>query len=251
MKHALALAVFLLAALLAPASYAQREPIPTSEITGTVNGFDTDQSILDVNTRVGRRLYLITNTTLVLLNNHSSTTANIQPGDEVTISYYYPTSEAVIVQLFRETRLRGTVRTVTGTNLDFRLTRRSAVTLRTDALSEIEIEGIRVTNNAVLAGLEATALVEPGTLLVIGLNVHANGAQAKVTLVDTTAGTITIGGRKPRTFTVDPNATLRRDGATATLADLVVGDQVKIAFVKKSGSLRALAVQARSGGASP
>lgn len=51
--------------------------------------------------------------------------------------------------------------------------------------------------------------------------------RGKLTAVDTTAKTITVGGKeKDRTFSVTSETRIKKDGKPATLADAKVGDEV-------------------------
>ena len=109
---------FLLLALLALAapsavSATTVATLPPSQVSGTVIGYDTAATLLNVLTRLGAKSFLVTNTTVVLLNNHSATTTNIQAGDQVTVTYDYSTFTALKIHLFRETKETGTIKSVT------------------------------------------------------------------------------------------------------------------------------------------
>lgn len=217
-----------------------------AEATGTVSGFDTGQSLLDVNTRLGSKLFLVRPTTLILLNNHTATTDSIELGDDVTVTYRFDTSEATQIHLFREARSRGRITAVGTGTMDLRKANGAVVRLRPDANSRVELEDILLVNQSVLVGRQASAVFEPGTLVLLSLAARSSRAEGRVQSRDTTAKTVTLaGGRTPRVFTLDAAATVRRNGAVAALADIQVGDRVTIAFVRTGTIRKALAVRAR------
>lgn len=222
-----------------------------TEATGTVSGFDPGQSILDVNTRLGSRLFLLRPTTLILLNNHTATTDSIEPGDEVTVTYCFDTSVATQVHLFREARSRGRITAVATGTMDLRKANGAVIRLRADANSRVELNEILLGNQSVLVGRQAAAVFEPGSLVLLSLSARSPRTEGRVQSRDTTAKTLTLaGGRTPRVFTLDAAATVRRNGAVATLADVQAGDRVTIAFVRIGTTRKALAIRARGNAAS-
>jgi hypothetical protein len=214
-----------------------------TETTGTVTGFDPDSDQLSVNSRLGPKLFLVTSGTAILLNNHAAGTNDIQAGDQVAVTYRFDTSVATIVHLFRETRIQGRVVSVGATAIGFRF-RRATLQLRTDAGSRIEVADIPMSGGQALIGRRATAIFEPGTLLLLSLSANAPVASGRLSAVDAAARTVTVAGRRSVQFTLDAAAGVRRNGQAAAIADLRVGDRVKVAFAREGPTNRALAVQA-------
>lgn len=216
-----------------------------AEVSGTVVGYDNPSTLLTVNTRLGRVQFLVRNTTVILLNNHSGTVQNITANDEVTVRFDLATRVAVRVHLTRESRQRGKVTNVTATALDLRFAG-AVVSYRLDANSVVEMEQILLNNRAVLIGRTARVVYEPGANpLTLRVQGEVSSVVSTVTAVSTTDSTITVAGRTPRTFKLDPLATLRRSDLIVNLTALVVGDRVRVAFVKSGETLTALAVSAR------
>lgn len=224
---------------------------PDVTVRGTVIGYDPQSDLLNVNTRLGSRLFLVTASSLILLNDHNATVNDITPGDRVRVTYDYNTSEAVIVDLTREVRRTGKVTSVSTNGFNFRLPGGGNLTLTTNVNTRITVGGLLVENRAILVGRQATLLYEPVTFLALGLSAQAQTVSGAITAIDATARTLSVARNATRAFTVDTNATIRRDGVTATLADLVVGDRITLAFVRHGTTRRALVLQARSQVAAP
>jgi len=237
----------LLACLLpVPLSPAHAGDPPLAEAVGRVISFEQATGILALNTRLGREEFSVSDETLVLLNNHAADTGDIRRGDRARVTYRFDTSEAVIVHLTREAALSGRVVRVTGSSIEVRVGRGAVVSLRPDANSRVELEGIPLEEHSVLVGLRVEAVYEPETFLLLALDGDAPVARGVVSAVDAKTRTLSISGARARTFAVDQAATVRRDGASATLASVAVGDRVRVAFVREGGSLRALAIRAQS-----
>jgi hypothetical protein len=212
--------------------------------TGTVIGFSAQDQVLRVNTRLGALSLLVTSDTLVLLNNHTATNTDIRAGDKVTVEYRFDTREVKLVHLVRQQRRTGRIVDVTATAVVLRVDGAN-LSLRTDTQSLVELEEIPLTTRSVLIGRQATAVFEPGSLLLLSLNGESELVTAPLTAVDATARTVTLGGRRPRTLTLDSAATLLRNGTTTTIASLVTGDRVTVAFIRQGTVLRGLALTAR------
>jgi len=218
--------------------------LPTTTVSGTIIGFDNSTALIAINTRLGRRSLLLNSGTLVLLNNHSAARTDIQIGDDARITYEYSTSIATTIHLFRTASRTGTVGTVAATSVQLRLSRRANLTLQANTSTVTDVEGILLDQRGVLTGVRAKAVFEPGSLLLLKLRATSKLASGAIVTVDDEADTLTITGRRDLAFAVDPLATIRRAGATATLADLAVDDDVRVAYVKEGATLRALAVEA-------
>ena len=224
-----------------PPALAQHE----TEITGTITGYDGQQSILTVNTRLGSRGFLLDQLTLILLNNHAGDTDDFRLGDRVLVSFRFDTAVASRVHIFREARQRGKIVSASNTAINYRVGGGAALNLRLDANSRVELAGIPLSGVALLAGRRATAVYEPGTFLLLSLSAEASSLNGRVQAVNVANGTLTLTGGKSRVFTVDPVATIRRDGRTTTLSALQPGDRVRLAFTRGGAGQTALAVQAR------
>lgn len=217
---------------------------PTARVSGTIIGYDNTTALIAINSRLGRRSFLVNAGTLVLLNNHSAARTDIQIGDDATITFEYSTSTATTIHLFRTASRTGTVGTVAATSVQLRLSRQANLTFQANAATVTDVEGIPLDQRGVLAGVRAKAVFEPGSLLLLKLRATSKLASGAIVTVNDEADTLTIAGRRDLAFAVDPLATIRRAGATATLADLAVDDDVRVAYVKEGAALRALAIEA-------
>ena len=224
-----------------------RPPELQPQVIGTVLTYDGQDGLLNVKTKRGSRLFLLTGATSVLLNDHPASENDILVGDDVTVTYDNTNSDALVVALTREARREGQVTAINGTSLGFKTKQGTTFTLQMDAKSSIVVGGIPVDNLQILVGQPATLLYEPVTFLVLGLSVNTSTVAGALTAVDTKAQTIMVARNQVRTYTIDPNATIHRNGKTATLADLVVGDRINVACTSPGRrSNRALAIDARS-----
>lgn len=244
--HRLLLILTFACAVLVPGGAARSAPatLPSAEIAGTVVGFDGTTSLIALHTRFGRRSFLLTPTTLILLNNHSATVNSITIGDEARINYQYDTSTANTVHLIRKIRRNGTVGTVTANAVQFQLSRRTFLQLQANSASLVEVEGIPITDRSVLTGVRARAVFEPGSLLLLSLRASSRVSRGRLAAIDPVESTIAISGRRTLVLPVDPLATIRRAGLTATLDELAVDDRVVVAYVRERGALRVLAIEA-------
>lgn len=221
--------------------------LPAVAISGTVSSFDNGTALIGLNTRLGPRSFRLNSSTLVLLNNHTAARTDIQIGDSATIVYQYETSVANTIHLVRTARRSGTVGTVTATTVQLQLSRRANLQLQANAASVVEVEGIPIADRGVLTGVRARAVYEPGTLLLLKLHADSKLARGRIVTVDATASTLAVTGRRDLALAVDPLATIRRAGLTATLEELAADDRVVIAYVKEGSVLRALAIEATPG----
>ncbi len=223
-----------------------------AELEGTVFGFDQDSGQLNVTTRIGPRILLVTNGTQVYLNGRGSAIGSVQQGDTVDVSYDYATSEVIEIYVTRERRRSGTISAATANSIDLRMSGNRQLTMQFDSASRTELAGIAVTDRRVLAGLPATVVFQPGTSnLVLSLAAEANSFKGTIRTITTATRVITVAGtgqdRGTRTVTLDALATLRRNDATAAITEFVVGDQVTVVFVKQGTTRRGLALQGRTG----
>jgi hypothetical protein len=230
----------LLFALVGVRTQSQAAPRLT-ELTGTALGFDQEQSLLSVNTRLGPKLFLVTPRTLFLLNNHEADVDDVLPGDEVTVRYQFDTSEARLVHLFREARQTARVTAATANSLSLRV-RGATLTLQANAASQMQLANIAVGNPQVLVGQRVTAVFEPGSQLLLRLKGDVSAANGTVTAVNTTTNQVTLSGRRGGVFTLDPSATIILGEEQVTLPDVVVGSRARLAFVRSAGLRRGLAL---------
>jgi hypothetical protein len=214
-----------------------------TETTGTITGFDEDQSLLNVNTRLGPKLFLVTEQTVILLNNHDGDTDDLVPPREVEVHYRFDTSEAFLVHVFSQATRSGTVVEADDNSLDLRV-KTAVLGLDIDDQSLLHIGDILLEDPAVLAGLRAKAVFEPGSDLLLRLNAESQAFSGNITALDTMARTMTVTGKKARSFEVDAAATVLIGNDFDDLDGLTVGDKVRVAFVKRGGTLQALAIKA-------
>ncbi len=229
---------------------AARAAVRDVTLTGTVISVETSTGTaqqfrrLAVNTRLGPKTVLIANTTLLLLNNHSTTAASIAVGDRVSVTYDYSTLVASIVEITREEKITGKIVSASATEIDVK-THGAILALKTDPNSVVDLNNILVSNRAVLTGQRGTFIFEPTTNLLLSMNASASLLRSTLTAVDTAKNTVTLAGRSPLTIALDPNATLLRNNAVVPLTSLVIGDRLRVAFTRNTtGTLRLLALSA-------
>lgn len=212
--------------------------------TGTVISFGQQSSLLSVNTRLGPKVFLVVPQTVVLLNERPSTTASLVAGAEVELEYRFDTSEVFIVRITRETRQRGRVVSVTNNGLVFRLERGGQLNLTTDSQTELRLGGILLDNREALVGRRGSAIFQSGGQLLLRFAGEASEFRGRVVSVDELTSTLEVSGRRNRTFTVSPAATVRLNDGITTLGALEPGDRVHVAFNRSGGVLQAAAVEA-------
>lgn len=233
------------ALLLAGAAAPARAQLPAAE-RGRISSIDNGAQRLGINTRLGVLLFTWTNQTLFLLNGHSAAQGDMRLNDRVEVDYLYPTGELLVVRLRRTQRMNARVTGTTQTTIGVR-NRGAALTLRVDGASSITAAGLQISNNAVLVGERVSVVVEPGQQpLLLNLSVKARRIAGEIIAVDAAAGAITIRDRRERTFVTPSTATLRRDGAAISLANVAVGDSVIAAFTRSGSTRRILVLEASS-----
>jgi hypothetical protein len=224
--------------------FAQINDPPVARQSGEVSGFSQQTFILTLETRLGTRQYQLTESTLVTLNGRQVDTDGITEGDHAVVVYELGTANAVEVRLTREEEVRGRVIGVSNTTLEFRTKSKAILTLRPDDFSHVDIAGLPVDDLNILLRRTAKVIYEPGTFLLLSLAADANYAAGTISVIDAATRTLTVTGKKERAFVVDANATIRRDGETAAIDALAVGDKVRVAFVKGTTGLVALSLSA-------
>jgi hypothetical protein len=229
-----------------PTLAAPLQSLPEAHVSGKVYTYDNEAQLLSVNTRLGLKRFIVTNSTVLLLNNHTTAFTNITTGDQVTVDYQYETSTANTIRLIREASRTGMVTSTTATGISLRLNSGAVLPLVINSSSVLELGGIPLTTHSVLVGRRVTAVYEPGTLAVLSLEASSKTAKGTITAVDPTGLTLAISGKKAFTFAISSDATVRRTGASAELTDLVVGDRVVVAYLREASTVRALAIDARA-----
>lgn len=245
-RLSLLLAVFPLLALCAARPAAALRSLPEAHLSGTIFAYDPAGPLLSVNTRLGLKRLLLNNRTLVLLNNHTTTLTANNVGDQVSVDYQYETSTANTVQIIREASRTGTVVSTTATSISVRTAKGIIQAFTTNANSVVELGGIPLTANGVLVGRKVTVIYEPGTSTLLSLDGSSKTVKGTITSIDAAARTLAISGNNPLSFTISTDATVRRAGVSAALADLAVGDRVTVAYLRSAGTVQALAIDARA-----
>lgn len=241
--------IFLIACLLALAVTGLkpvRAGLPAN-VEGEIASISTGSQTLGINTRLGVLLFVWNSQTLFLLNGHTAGQADMRLGDRVEARYLYPSGELELVHLFRKQRTASApITAVSNTSVEARIDRAN-VTLRTDSASQISAAGISISNRAVLVGRRARIVFEPGQQpLLLKLQAKARATAGEITALDAAASLITIRGRSDREYEIVATATIRRDGASSSLAALAAGDTVRAAYVKDGRKLLIIAIEAFS-----
>lgn len=218
----------------------------TTELSGKVQSYSANTALLAVLTRLGLKSFLINDGTIITLNNHSGTTADLRSGDEVTVTYEFSTARAVRVRLVRENKLKGKIRTVTAAAIEVGAGAGSALSLRVNTSSKINLDGIVLTDRSVLVGIPATAIYEPGTLTLLSLRGTATVFSGRISAIDVANRRVTLVNRATRVITLDSRATLQRNGTAAAIGDLVVGDLVRASYVNDGTVFRGFAAEANN-----
>ena len=230
---------------------------PITHAQGTVSGFDDDAGLLTIETRLGRRQFFITGGTLILLNGRAGDTGDFGGGnngvneDYADVAYHIDSLEAVKVRLTREQRRSGRITAADDNSIDLRLRAGGALELEMDNQSRRRAAGVKVEDAAAMVGLNADAVFEPGTGLLISIQAAASTLRGRVTAVDDTAETLTVDGPRDLSFVVPDNATIRRAGQTATLADVAVGDRAQVVFARRGVERQVVALIVRPAPAKP
>lgn len=242
----LILCLLMLAVMAVTPGRSQADPHLTV-LRGNVAGFDTASTLLTVNAQIGRRQLFVNSQTLILLNNHTATTGNIQAGDTVTVHYRFDTLVAHLVSLTRERSQRGRVITAAANSVGIKV-RGAQLSLTTNARSLMNLSGIRIVDPRVLEGLEANTVYEPSQNPLL-LRLQANGKVRKGVIagIDSETGTVTLTGKGGLTLVVHENVTVRRGGLLADVEDLRVGDRIRAVTTRRGGVETLLAVNVLGG----
>jgi trimeric autotransporter adhesin len=144
----------------------------------------------------------------------------------------------------------GQVTALTSASLTITPPHGSAVTITTNATTEIFLDGAPVNLSALAAGDQAQALYDTGTQVAVIIAAEAPHQQiaqveGKVTAVAAASVTITPegpGGSSPVTLTTTSSTQIYLNGKTAPLTALAVGDPARALY--ETSTLTALAIEA-------
>jgi hypothetical protein len=210
----------------------------TTTVTGTILSIDDQEGTLSIQTRTNRLDLILTNSTEVFINGRAGAVNTLEIDDKVMVTYETFTYRVTRIDLDRQRKRKGKIVSVSGNNIVLKQQSGERLTLTRDASSRIRLEGHALDDITVLAGAKAVATFDSSNRNLLTLNATAPSASGTVTAVDQEAATMTLSGRRALDFTIDENATLRRDGDTAELADIAVGDTGEVFFIKKGVSRR-------------
>jgi preprotein translocase subunit YajC len=193
--------------------------------------------------------------THIVLNGAASTLSALAAGDEARALYDSATKLAAVVQAQSRdhelAEVEGTVTSVSKSSVTITPAHGTAVTLTTSATTQIFVDGSISNLSSVKVGDEARALYDSATMIAAVLQAHSrhNEPQRAVvegTVTAVTASSITIQPRHGTAVALATDASTRifRNGRSATLASITVGDQAGALY--DSTTMTALAIEARS-----
>ena len=239
---ALAAALTLVGTQAARAGFEQQ----TATVTGTILAIDDEEGTIAIETRTNRLDLILTNSTEVFINGRSASVNNLELDDKVTVTYETFTYRVTRIDLERQRKRSGKIVSVNGNNIVLKQNSGERLTLTRDNSSRIRLEGRAVDDITVLEGAKAVATFDSANRTLLTLNASAPTARGTVTAFDEEEATLTLSGRRALDFSIDENATIVRDGETAVLADITVGDTGQVIFVKKGTSRRAVLIDLES-----
>lgn len=218
----------------------------TATVTGTILSIDDQEGTLSLQTRTNRLDLILTNSTEVLINGRTGAINTVEIDDKATVTYETFTFRVTRIAVDRQRKRSGKIVSVNGNSIVLKQASGARLTLTRDNSSRIRLEGRAVDDITVLDGAKATATFDSANRTLLSLNANAPSAKGAVTAFDEDAATLTLSGRRALDFSIDENATIRRDGATAELADITVGDTGEVLFLKKGASRRAIWIDLKS-----
>jgi Cu/Ag efflux protein CusF len=210
-------------------------------LTGVIAAVDTTASTLTITPKDGSPNVVLNvdSTTFIKRNGHSATLADLQVGDLVEARYNPTTMLAsrivAKVKLVRLTGFVAAVDTTAGTLTIMPKNGGPNVVLNVDAKTYIR----RNEHSATLADLQVGDKVEafysPISMLAYRIMAKLNVVRVEgiIAAVDTTASTLTVTPKKggPNlVLNVNTATSIKRNGQTATLTDLQVGDMVQARY---------------------
>jgi hypothetical protein len=218
----------------------------TATVTGTIIAVDDEEGTLAVQTRTTRLDLILTNSTEVLINGRSGAVNALEIDDKVTVTYETFTYRATRIEVNRQRKRSGKIVSVNGNNIVLKQKSGERLTLTRDNSSRIRLEGRGLDDITVLDGAKATATFDSANRTLLTLNASAPSATGTVTAFDEEKATLTLSGRRPLDFSIDENATIRRDGEPGDLADIAVGDSGTVFFLKRGAGRRAVLLDLES-----
>ncbi len=210
-------------------------------VEGAISGVDTGAGTVSITPRGGSTdvVLNVDSTTVIKRSGATAGLADLKVSDRVTAKYYPTTLLAASISAWPNlVTLKGTISGVDTGAGTLTVTPKGGgtdVVLNVDLTTVIKRSGA----TASLADLQVSDRVEatynPVTLLAASVNAWPYLATLKGTIsgVDTGAGTLTVtpkGGGTNVVLNVDSTTVIKRSGATASLADLKVGDLVEAKY---------------------
>jgi hypothetical protein len=214
----------------------------TATVNGTILSIDDEEGTLAVQTRTNRLDLVLTASTEIFINGRSGAVNALEIDDKVTVTYETFTYRVTRIEVDRQRKRTGKIVSVNGNNIVLKQNSGQRLTLTRDNASRIRLEGRSVDDISVLAGAKAVATFDSNNRTLLTLSASAPTARGTVTAFDEEEATMTLSGRRALDFTIDENATIRRDGDTAELADITIGDTGEVVFIKKGASRRVVLV---------
>jgi small nuclear ribonucleoprotein (snRNP)-like protein len=212
-----------------------------SELKGIIASVDTSANTVTIAPKDGSANVTVNvdTSTKIKRNGKSASIADLLVGDKAEVKYNPSTMLASKIEAsINWTELKGVIAAVDTTANTVTITPSKGganVTLNVDASTKIKRNG----KSAALAELQVSDKVESkyngATLLASKIEAKTNTAELKgvIAAVDTTASTVTITpskGGADVTLTVDASTLIKRNGKSAALADLLVGDKVEAKY---------------------
>jgi hypothetical protein len=212
-----------------------------SELKGTIAAVDTVASTVTVTPKNGGTdiTLNVDASTMIKRDGKPATLADLQPGDIVEAKYDPATMLASRIQAkVKKSEIHGIISAVDTTANTFTVTPKKGgtdVTLNVDASTMIKRNGKPATLADLQLGDKVEAKYYSSSMLAIKVEARRNlvNLNGTITAVDTTANTVTVTPKKGGAdivLKVDASTIIKRYGAPATLADLLVGDKVQAKY---------------------
>jgi phage terminase large subunit-like protein/Ni,Fe-hydrogenase maturation factor len=214
-------------------------------LSGVISAIDPIGSTLTVTPKGGGAdvVLKVDSATIIKRNGKTATLADLQLGDRVEARYNPVTMLAANISArLNLVPLSGVISAIDPIGSTLTVTPKKGgadIVLKVDSATIIKRNGI----SATLADLQVTDRVEakynPVSMLAASINARQTLAEVEGTIsaVDTGAGTVTVTPEKGGAdvvLKVDSATIIKRNGITATLADLQVTDQVEAKYIPVS-----------------
>lgn len=198
-------------------------------VTGTVTHFNTGTGIL----QIGTRNLQTSKSTRVVRNGKPSSLGSLTTRDTVVVHVQGESDDCDDIQAEGddESEVEGTITAVDTTANTVTVQSEedgSEVTVNVTAETEIEVDDQDATIADLQAGMEAEAEYDPTTMDAFSIEAEVEEAEIEGTImaIDLTASSVTIqdGDGNSVTVIVDASTQIERDGESAFIEDLAVGD---------------------------